>query len=154
MIEKDILDAIDKSLPNMVGDTLKKRLEQADFESANLKKVQEKVNGLEAELTRYKTLDSKFVDLEKRDRATSSKESELNNRETILKLNEEFFKIKNDLISGRLQDNKEIVMAVFANNKIKYSEFGSSPMLIQPSQNGMYPNIQQQPFSKTNEVTG
>lgn len=70
-MNQEILELIDKHLAKNVGDVLKKRLEEADFNTAELKKVKEhlnekldKISKLNSELSVLQELKQNYEDLE------------------------------------------------------------------------------------------
>lgn len=80
-LQKEIQDSIEKNLPKQVGDTLRKRLEEADRLETSLKVSEGRVETLSRELSKsietieeYKRFDERNAALEVREKELKEKE--------------------------------------------------------------------------------
>ena len=135
-------EEIRKSLPSAVGDELQSVLSQA-------KSDREKVENLEVA---NKAIKEKEERLEKKERDVSTREANADSRAKALddraaKISElEALKIRTEIkeriLDARLDDMKEIVLAVFSNNKFKYTRAGHYPETTKNYDGTEYHSIQ------------
>jgi hypothetical protein len=83
-LEKELQESIKKNLPQQVGETLKQRLEQADKDAAEVKRLNEKNEELaknliqkNVEIEEYRKLDIRNDSLESREKEIETKEKQL-----------------------------------------------------------------------------
>lgn len=83
-LEKELQESIKKNLPQQVGEVLKTRLEQADKDSTEVKRLKEMLDkyaddkiGLEKQIEEYKQFDSRNSLLESREKEIETKEKQL-----------------------------------------------------------------------------
>lgn len=95
-IAKDITDAIEKQLPAQVGDVLRKRLEQAEADKAELEKARAKIAKLSGDTDELRTLNArqaadlaKHVALNEREAKVSERERQAEIAELKVKLDAE-----------------------------------------------------------------
>jgi len=83
-LEKELQESIKKNLPQQVGEVLKQRLEQADKDANEVKRLKELLDkyaddkiGLEKQIEEYKQFDSRNSLLESREKEIETKEKQL-----------------------------------------------------------------------------
>lgn len=118
-LEKDVLDAINKSLPGQVAGALVERLKQADADKANLESHMVAIDRLNGTLSELRTanaeLKSRATLVEQRESAVATRERAVADVELRLKLAEK------DVACAQQgkQDLKELVGIVFRNNEVR-----------------------------------
>ena len=130
---QDIQDAINKNLPTQVGEALKKRLEQADQMERTLVTKSETINSLEATVKRLKDYEETSKNFAQRELVVAKAEREIEVSKAVMK--------ETQCMTSRMLDmNKEIVLAVFANSKYKYTE-KETKNFVTPSGSPPYPQV-------------
>lgn len=131
MLESEILAAINANLPSIVGETLRKRLEEARHSEqalANYKDMYAKEcrarEVLESALHDMKTLDVREAEINK-------KLAELRGKE----INQALIELRERHAIERVAELKEITLAVFANAKYKYVESVDKTVVIPGTSN-------------------
>lgn len=123
-MQQEINDIIDKHLPAQVGETLRKRLDQATKAEKDANYLSTRVTDLAREVESLKTQIKTQAEIE-------SKLAEITRREAAVREKEVVQGILQEKLSGaeaRIRDVKELVALVFQNNRFKYREFGNVPM--------------------------
>lgn len=114
-LTSELMEAVDKNLPQMVGDQLKARLVKADADA----KEASKVPGLEAELSKAKdTIRAN----EQKVAAVTGREEKATQRELVVDLREKLMELKEKHAQERVQEMRGVVDSVFANSRFKYQE--------------------------------
>ena len=115
----ELMEAVDKGLPHMVGEQLKKRLIQADKdaeEAARIPTLQKM----------YDEAHKKLAGMDTREKDATRRESEVSLRETNTTLREKLVELKEQHAKDRVTEMRGVVQDVFANAKFKYQDVGSS----------------------------
>lgn len=140
MIEQEIRDLIEKNLPAQVGNVLRERLETAEKDAKT-------VTGLNLDIKRLqnenRVLNSRLAKQE----AVEAREAGVTDREKVAAHREALIDLKEAHAKDKVAMMKSVVDSVFANNKYKYQESGTVPVVADG-----WPQIQ--PTSKTVESEG
>ncbi len=123
MLEQDIREAIEANLTAEVGKRLQARLEKIDTLEKQAKIDLESLNTKNEELKKLRETCASYANIAKREEVLKVNEAALTHKEWELKVKEARWEGR-DLAR---QDNLAVVMAVFANNRIKYSETANVP---------------------------
>lgn len=117
-----ITKAINEQLPAQVGQVLKTRLAKAEKDAADLVTLRESFDAMKAERDSLlkRVADEKELLLRQKAIEVAAKEVDAK----LLKL--EIHELKVAQADIRVKDMKEVVGMVFANNKFKYYESGST----------------------------
>jgi len=142
MLKEDINKAINENLPAMVGNELKEVLTRAEKDAVRLTLLESDLRIANQKLKEAEVLKLFKADLDAIGQKQVMKGIELDKREAVLTVREEFAKIRVDEIRGVVKD-------VFANSRYKYYESGSIPISNGPGQYG----TTSAPFNKTTDVT-
>jgi hypothetical protein len=132
-LETDISDALTRNLPQSVGAVLRDRLAEADKNEAALKSANGSLKKLEerlADLLRREKFDYELIE----------RANKLGAAEAALALREATIKLREECAQLRVSDMKELTLAVFANNRFKYSSTGYESV---PVMNAGYQSLQQ-----------
>lgn len=153
-ITQDIQKAIENQLPSAVGDVLKQRLQQAETDA-------NKVAALESSLKTTRQERDTLLEINKNATAAFDKlshdYSDILDREAAVTIREkEMFlnELRVQMYQERIADLKQVTLAVFANNKYKYTESGFVPCYNPPTSPGGMGYTSQQNTSKTVEGEG
>jgi hypothetical protein len=149
-LREEIKASIEKNLPKQVGDTLRKRLEQADsFEKEN----EALKAGLEQSKTLAEVLRGQISQLEKLKMVVA----ELNAREKALEQREIGLEVT--LLKAELESEKSksefgfnVALGLVRNSVFRKSLIDSKTLPPIPGQNGNY-NTPQNTFQNSNETT-
>ena len=143
-ILNELKEVIGRQLPAQVGETLRKRLDQAEMDARELAISREgavKLSAtnaeLRAELAKHGEITTKIAALAKVDADVTSK-----------LLRQEMNDLKVAQAELRVMDMKHVVGLVFANNRFKYQEYGSEPVV---RTNGDYQTIESGASTRTVE---
>lgn len=128
MLEKDIAEAIQKNLSAEVGQLLKNRLAKADTDEELARSLQVQLTNEKLEVEKLKGQLATYRDIANREIVVKSNEVALREREWELKVKEA--ELKGRMLGVDL--NHDIVKAVFANSRFKYSETGHMPVSAPP----------------------
>jgi cell division protein FtsB len=144
----EINEAIRTHLPGFVGAQLREVLEKGERNAADLKKANEHIAKLTEENKRLATTIEQIThnmveqaELDKREKAVTERE-----------IRQEVSDLKVTMLKERVADLKEVTLAVFANNRYKYSERAEVPFAA-PHPNG-YMQVTQGTATKTSETQG
>ncbi len=127
-MDAEMQEIIKKHLPAQLGETLKKRLEQADEDADTVKNQKEQIlskdstiRGLEKTITEYKKFDEINKGLEAREKVIADKESKLKIEELTYQLSSEKEKTKfaSDVALGLVR-NIEYRNSTFKNKTIPF----------------------------------
>ena len=114
-LTQELMESVDKNLPQMVGDQLKARLMQADKD----KEIAAKVPALESMLAECK---KKLEGIDKRESAVTQRESVVDLRERNAEVKEKLIELREKHATERVSEMRCVVQDVFANSKLKYQE--------------------------------
>lgn len=122
--ENDIKSAIDQHLPGMVGEELRKRLEKAKMDEAELEKVQQdyrsyKENHRTLDIREHE-LDDKAAKLAKIEQEQEEKGKELTQREVAVTSREGLIAMRETHAREIADSMRGVVRDVFCNNRFKY----------------------------------
>lgn len=123
-MNKEIEEIIRKNLPQEVGETLKKVLEEGDVAKENLKLLQEDYEHVRDARDKYKSKLKDHVDLDIRENNLNNKESELKEKERNLEITE--LKIRLDEANKRSIEISGFVSSLVRNTQFRESVFGST----------------------------
>lgn len=129
-LKKTITESIKKNLPAEVGEVLKNRLIEADClekENINLSK---KLEESEKECEELYYLKRDVGALKGQKYELDQKEAALNALYIKFEHLEEIVELKRQHAQEKISDNREILLAVFANNVVKYETFKSKDKSI------------------------
>ena len=154
----EINEIIAKHMPAQVGEVLKLRLIAADADAAALAKANETIQkqgrtilDLQGQVTDIGAIKSRIDALNKGEAELTKRLIECSRTEAVLLARSEMGK-------QMIEANKEIVLAVFANNKMKYTENRADgvafPGVPMPGCGTPYPQITSVQSMKSVEVTG
>lgn len=156
-LSNDLLETIKKNLPKIAVQEL--------TEILNLKKktedeLEKSIRELTAVMATNEKLRAKLTIAEQNIHTNMNadiRQKELDARETQIVLKEEILKVRLESAQQRVSDSKEIVLAVFANNRMKYREESSVPTAL-PGFKGQYgetaPHVQSAMATKKVEQEG
>jgi hypothetical protein len=154
----EINDIINKNLPAQVGEVLKQRLILADQEAQRLKDALGAIESLTREIKSLERQVRENNEIRARIDALNKGEAKLLEKQVALDKDEAVLKVRTEMTNQMIGMNKDIVLAVFANNKMKYSESALVPFAFHspPTPNNSFPSPQTTTLTanKTIEVTG
>lgn len=116
-LTQELMESVDKNLPQLVGDQLKARLTRADKDSETAAKVP----ALESMVQECK---AKLETIAKRESEATRRESAVDLRERNADLREKIIELKETHAKERVAEMRSVVQDVFANSKFKYTENG------------------------------
>lgn len=135
MFEAEITELISKNLPAHVGEVLRRRLESCTALEALIGKKDKAIAELEALVDDYKKKVREDESI-RSDRATLDKRIlEHDKKERQLAIDRAVLDALAAVNAQRMRDNKDIVLAVFANARYKYEQFEDKALLV-PTENG------------------
>lgn len=111
----ELMESIDKNLPQMVGDSLKARLVQADKD----KEAADRVPRLTEELQRAQAAHRVLLS---QSESVSTREKAVEARDQTVTLREQMCALKETHAKERVSEMRGVVQDVFANSKFKYTE--------------------------------
>lgn len=121
-LTSQITKAINEQLPAQVGQVLKIRLAKAEKDAADLVTLRESFDAMKAEVISLLKQVSDEKEITRREQSCEQARKEIDAK--LLKL--EIHELKVAQADIRVKDMKEVVGMVFANNKFKYYESGST----------------------------
>lgn len=130
----DIIDAINKNLPSAVGEVLRKRLEQAADLEKRFADLEGKYNDVAKERNRLVDVVTQGKTIAEREAAADKKLEELKKKEIAAAL----IDLREHHAQERVQELKELTLAVFANSRMKYSTTERVMHPIQPFGTNQY----------------
>lgn len=113
----EIREIIEKNLPAQVGNALKERLDQAELDASECRRLAAEKKHIYEELGQLKATVKAFGSLEDRDKAVSEREAAVLKRELAADLNE--FKVK--AAESAKADLFKLAECVFRNPRLVYS---------------------------------
>jgi len=116
-LTQELMESVDKNLPQLVGDQLKARLTQADKD----KETAAKVPALESMVAECK---KKLEGMDTREQRIAARESAATEREAKVTLREALLDVKELHAQERVKEMRGVVQDVFANSKFKYQDNG------------------------------
>jgi hypothetical protein len=122
-LEVEILNVINSQLPAQVGEALKKRLVQAEKDAADVEVLRKEICDVKKELIKAQATVSTCRDMEARIKDMTESAQKLRDAQTDAAI----IKLKEEHAAARVSDMKDVVLAVFANSKLKYQENLSGP---------------------------
>jgi len=129
MLKEDISKAINENLPAMIGNELKEVLVKAEEDSKRVLMLESDLRIAQQKWKEAEVLKLFKADLDAIGQKQVMKGIELDKREAVLLVREEFAKVRVEEIRGVVRD-------VFSNSKFKYYETGSVPVSNGPGQYG------------------
>lgn len=139
-IESDLKEVINKSLPQAVGETLRKRLEQADQDAATVIDLNERIATYRKEIAALQaTLTQLRTDLDQHG-ALAIREKAVADRERLAELVE--LKTQIAAEKGNAEFARSVAMGLVRNTEYRHSVFESSNTPIVKDTGGGYQSIE------------
>lgn len=139
-IEASIKDAIAKHLPTQVGTALQARLAQADADASRVRTLEQELAVVKksdaARADELGTLRRDIAALQAAAKAVADREVAVLKREQAIDLREAKADLRAEYSAKLVEANERVVLAVFANNRLKYTEQGNiyPPVVVPPPQ--------------------
>jgi hypothetical protein len=140
----EIRDIINKSLPAQVGDVLRKRLTQADALEVQVKEKQQEIELQRDKIVKLEETKASALEILKREQALVANEAKLREKQAVIDKDEAVLKARTEMTNAMLAQNLQVVLAVFANNKLKYDERSTVPFAFAnlPTPGNSFPSPQ------------
>jgi len=150
----EINEIIKKQLPAQVGEVLQTRLAQADQFERNLACANETIGKQARDILSMQALVSEANAVKAREAALREAEAKLAAQKIEADKTTAVLAVRTELTNQMVNQNLQVVLAVFANNKVKYQENSMVPFAAPPSYQGGPPQIATGMGSKTVETQG
>lgn len=144
MLQKEIQEAIEKSLPLQVGQVLKTRLEQADKDAVKLKQQEESLASKNATITGLEKRIEEYVKFNERNLLLEAREKAVEEKERNLKLATLEFQLASE--KEKTEFTKSVAMGLVRNSEYRKNIFDNE------NQTGYYNGttwVQPTPISKS-----
>ena len=135
-LEKEIHESIAKNLPSQVGEVLKARLEQAEFDAKELEKSKKEIEYNNQTITELNAQVIKNGDLNKREAELNAKAKELEERENKAEI--ESLKVKLEASKTIADNNKEMAMGLVRNIQYRKNIFDYENQAPYQDPNGVW----------------
>ena len=122
-LEKELNEIIKKSLPQHVGETLRERLEQADKDEEENKKLKEEQQKLKSELSEKNSVIEQYKKFDERNKDLNRREKEL--EAGLIKLEIETLKYQLEVEKDKTDFTKSIALGLVRNTQYKKTIFES-----------------------------
>lgn len=120
-LESEIFNIINAQLPAQVGEALKKRLAQAEKDAADAETLRREISDVKRERNTLQEQVSQCRKLETLIKEQTEAAQKLRDAQT----DDKIIKLQQEFAQARVSDMKEVVLAVFANSKLKYQEYSN-----------------------------
>lgn len=125
-LSEKIMVAVNESLPQQVGDQLRKRLQLAHDESVALKVANNTIERLQREAEELRRIIDGHSAISKRQHELAKQESEV----TAKLIRAEVMELKVSEAQRRADSVERIVSLVFQNNRFKYTQTGMETVVV------------------------
>lgn len=133
-LEKELNEIIKKSLPQHVGETLRERLEQADKDAEENKKLKEEHQKLKSELSEKNSIIEGYKKFDERNKDLNRREKEL--EAGLIKLEIETLKYQLETEKEKTDFTKSIALGLVRNTQYKKTIFDTENKGGVPMQDG------------------
>lgn len=148
----EITEIIKRSLPQQVGEVLQARLAKADADELSLARANERIAKQSGEIASMQALISEANAVKGREAALREAEAKLIAKQIEADKNAAVLAVRDQMTKAMIEQNLQVVLAVFANNKMKYQESSMVPFAAPPSYQGGPPQIATGMGSRTVET--
>ena len=152
MLAEELRKVIENSLPMEVGKALKERLEQAEKDSIDAKRLRVEATDLEK---RFDERTNQLSDVLKEAGDQKASRADIVSRQNLLAVREATIQLKEKHADEKVGIMRGVVKDVFSNNRFKYVKTGEVVSVTQPGKDqyggSMYPDVTREPVMETVE---
>jgi hypothetical protein len=116
-LNKEILEAINKDLPNQLGSVLKEKLNENETLMSENKNLIKELDGLNKALKEYEALGRKEESLDKRELILNQKEEELKELKRNIEIEKLTYQLNNE--KDKVQFTKDVALGLVRNSEFR-----------------------------------
>ena len=135
-LELKLQNAIKESLPQQVGEELKKVLEKAKKDEEELRIAKNSIISLEADVKGLKDVLEKYKQFGNRNAALDAREKELNEKERSLKIEELEYKLNSE--KEKTEFTKGVALGLVRNTEYRKDIFNNKHQMGYTDENGKW----------------